>query len=396
MYWGEHPLMPKDIKLMPAGTVNAVMQGPDYSRAYRKRGIREMAYTSTQGERRFFTEYGPCSTEPSLAAGRVENMTASLRANIHRPEAEGNVLGTIVAAWDDSGLNSETFWLGYATGSAVGWNPSESGADPAEATTAFMASFYGLSAIDMETVYLRLNEAAEFWESTWDRIPGRRGPSFKRQYHPRRDLALALPHLPDAATLDNRPFWQTRYADVIAKARQAQPGFAQLVGLLHANILRASRKPGISHNLAVLLSIAQLLEHQVHLICGLARVETLLTQARQAWDVVRPADAISSLHAAGKLVRDLIADREARFESTKSVWEQTRLPRAMNVGRKKFIWIQDDTKDHVADRTDDLGYLVGPQRELNLEAWADQLDKATAAFARKFGAISPVPEYLQD
>ena len=394
MYWGEVPLTPKEVKRMPPGTVNAVMQGPDYSRAYRDRGIRELVYTSTQGERRFFPEYGPCSTEPSLAHGRVEAMTDSLRAGISRKEAEGNVLGTVVAAWDDSGLNSETFWLGYTTASAIAWNPS--GAAPAEATSTFMANFYGPGAVDMETAYLLLNEAAEFWESSWDRVPSRRGPSFKRQYHPRRDLTLALPQLPDPVTLDNRPFWQSRYADLIAKAPRAQANFAQLIGLLHGNILRASGKQGVSHNLAVLLSIARLLEHQVHLIAGLARAETLLTQARQAWDAVRPADAIAALRSAGKLVRDLAADREARFESLKTVWEKTRLPKGVDVGRKKFVWIGDDTKDHVADRTADLGYLVGPQRDLNLETWADQLDKTTKSFARKFGAISPVPEYLQD
>jgi len=36
----------------------------------------------------------------------------------------GNPIGAYGAAWDDSGLHSETFWLGWSTVAQYGWNPA--------------------------------------------------------------------------------------------------------------------------------------------------------------------------------------------------------------------------------------------------------------------------------
>ena len=33
-------------------------------------------------------------------------------------------MGVFVAGWADMGLHPETFWLGYATIAAAGWNPA--------------------------------------------------------------------------------------------------------------------------------------------------------------------------------------------------------------------------------------------------------------------------------
>ncbi|MCX7592105.1 MAG: beta-N-acetylhexosaminidase, partial [Kiritimatiellae bacterium] len=139
MYWGEHPMQPEHVKLLPPGTINAVMLEPERSRAYRKRGIRELVYTPTQGARLLFPDYWPCRSGSGMVDdGRLVTMTRKIREDAHR---ENNVLGTLIAAWDDSGLNNETFWLGWVVGSAAGWNPN--GADPEEATSAFMNTFYG-------------------------------------------------------------------------------------------------------------------------------------------------------------------------------------------------------------------------------------------------------------
>lgn len=388
MYWGEHPMEPRHIKLLPAGTVNSVLLEPERSKEYKKRGIKELVYTPIQGTRWFFPDYWPCRSGNGATESRLVNLTNKIRTDGHR---EDNILGTIIGAWDDSGLNSETFWLGWTVVSAVAWNPA--GADAEEATSSFMSTFYGQTAYGMENVYLLLHELADFWTASWDRIPSRRGPSFMRRYHARRDLSLALPHVPDPLTLDNRPFWQAHYADLLAKASEAQVSFERLIGLLHGNVLRARRN---RHNLQVLLSIAKLLEHQVVLIQGLARVEKTLDGARESWDVVRPNDALGHLRSAARQMRELVADREGRFETLKAVWEKTRMPKGMADGKKVFVHIQDDTKNHTGDRTADLGYLVYSQRDLDLEGWARQLDAVIDQFAAKFGAMAPEPDYMQD
>ncbi|MDD4889867.1 MAG: beta-N-acetylhexosaminidase [Phycisphaerae bacterium] len=388
MYWGEHPMQPEHIKLLPAGTVNAVMLEPERSKEYRKAGIGELVYSPIQGTRLFFPDYWPCRSGQGGIDSRLDGMTRTIRANGHR---EDNVLGTIIAGWDDSGLNNETFWLGWTVGNAVAWNPA--GAEAEEATSSFMTTFYGQTTYGMENVYLLLHELADFWVSSWDRIPSRRGPSFMRRYHARRDLSLALPHIPEVATLDNRPFWQAHYAPLLAKASEALVSFERLTGLLHGNILRARRN---RHNLAVLLSIAKLLEHQVVLLQTLARVETTLTDARAAWDVVRPGDALGHLRRAVGMVKGLVADRESRYATLCGVWGQTRKPKGMSDGKKVFVHIQDDTKNHTGDHTPDLGYVVEAQRNLDLEGWARQLEAVIDAFAAKFGAMAPEPEYMQD
>ncbi|MGQ9663375.1 MAG: glycoside hydrolase family 20 zincin-like fold domain-containing protein [Kiritimatiellia bacterium] len=388
MYWGEHPMGPEHVKLLPPGTINAVMLEPERSREYRKRGIRELVYTPTQGARLLFPDYWPCRSGSGVEEGRLAAMTRKIREDAHR---ENNVLGTLVAAWDDSGLNNETFWLGWAVGSAAGWNPW--GAGYGEAVSSFMLAFYGPNVHGMEEAYLLLHELTDFWISSWERIPSRRGPSYMRRYHPRRDLILALPHIPDPVTLNNRPFWRQHYGELLKKADEYLVVCERLSGLLYANMLRASRN---KHNLEVLLSLARLMEHQVLFLRTLARVEDELSEARKDWDVVRPGDALQHLHNAVQMVRRLERDREERYQQLVTVWERTRKPKGAPVGRKVFVHIQDDTKNHTADHAPDLSYLIEAYRNLNLEQWTQELEKVATAFQKKYGAIEPEPDYMMD
>jgi len=245
----------------------------------------------------------------------------------------------------------------------------------------------------MEDAYLLLHEVTDFWIASWERVPSRRGPSFMRRYHPRLDLTLTLPHVPDPETLDNGPFWREHYAGLLAKADAAEAQTERLVGLLNANVLQAERN---GHNLQVLLSIARLLGHQVTLLRTLARVEEELSAARKSWDVVRPNDALGHMQSAVRLVRGCVAEREQRYAELVDVWERTRKPKGMKEGRKKFVHVQDDTKNHTGDHTADLGYVVEAERGLNLEGWVERLEAVMAQFREKFGAIEPEPDYMMD
>jgi len=92
MYWGEHPMTAADVKNLPPGTINSVLLDAERSREYKKRGIREIVYTPTQGTRLFFPDYWPCRSGRGGSEGRLVTMTNKIRADGHR---EDNILGTL-------------------------------------------------------------------------------------------------------------------------------------------------------------------------------------------------------------------------------------------------------------------------------------------------------------
>lgn len=389
MCWAEHPMTAEHMKYLPAGLINTVMREEERSRECRKAGIKEVIYTPTQGTRLFFPDYWRSQSGQGVKEGRLWTTTNEIRSRARREE--GNVIATLVAAWDDSGLNAETFWLGWTTGNAVGWN--QQGADVDEMVAAFMRQFYGPSAVGMTDAYRLLHDVTDFWIDSWNRAPSRRGPSFMRRYHPRRDLTLPLPNVPDPETLDNRPFWREQHAGLLTKADAAEVQFARLTGLLTENMLRAEHN---RHNLEVLLSIALLLGHHVELLHTLAAIEDALSAARKAWDIVRPNDAIGNLRAAAGMARKCIAAREERYVALKATWEKNRKEKGMSEGGRDFVDIKDTTKNHTGEHTADLSYVVEAERGLNMEGWVERLEKVIDQFANGWGAIDPEPDFMMD
>ena len=189
IFWGEYPLKPEDIPSLPSYMINGEVYGPRYDPLFKKHGIRQTIYTSTQGEERHFPEYYPMPAGKNLhAAGRrrelskVEQIIRSLATNPARKNAE--LMGVVNAGWADSGLHAETFWLGYAAGTAAGWNPAGPGAE--QATANFYRLFYGWNAVDMDKVYRLMTSQAQFWSDSWET-----GPLESAQGH----LGEPQPHL---------------------------------------------------------------------------------------------------------------------------------------------------------------------------------------------------------
>ena len=388
MYWGERPMDAPDVVNLPPGTINAVQQSEAMSATYRRRGIRELCYNSTQGMRPWFPDYWRVRSGhvfDGAGEGRLDEMTRKIRTDGHR---ENNVTGSLIAAWDDAGLHCETFLLGYVTASAVGWNPAAPSVD--EAVACFMHQFYGPGARGMVDAYRRLDELADFWTSSWDRVPSRRGPAFMPRWHQRTDLTLGVPNLPDADTLDHRPFWRQRYGELARRAGELEGRIERLIGLLGENLLCVERN---RHSVEVLLSIGRMMRHHVMLLRTLWEAEGLLDEARQAWAQVRPSRAASLLRSAARRVRDCVRDRQQAFAALVTTWEKARLPKGAAVDGKSYVHIHDTTKDHFADRTADLSYLIGPELGLGLDGWADRLAQIAEQFASAHGHQKPKPEH---
>lgn len=184
--WGEYPLTAKDIASLPSYLVNGVYDS-EVAALYKKQGIHQMIYTSTQGVEPLFPEYYNYPNnkfesvdntkskvltddemqQGELGRGRVEGLLKTISSSI--AEKKASFIGSIVAGWGDSGLNPETFWLGYAAGSAAGWNHEEMTSK--NLSDRFFRSFYGSEPTKIEKIYQLMSSQSQFWDDSWEWAP---------------------------------------------------------------------------------------------------------------------------------------------------------------------------------------------------------------------------------
>ena len=182
MFWGEYPMKPKDLQALPNYVVNGEVYGPDFDREFHRLGIRQMIFTSAEGEEQLFPGYYPLPDEYSLhhpktdiqhlvttdgITSRDNSRVADIVNRISFDSSRGNasLIGEINCGWADKGLHPETFWLGHVAGGAAGWRP---GTSPEEITSAFYSLFYGRGTVDMNTVYQMMSYQARSWEDSWE------------------------------------------------------------------------------------------------------------------------------------------------------------------------------------------------------------------------------------
>jgi hexosaminidase len=373
--WGEWPMRAVDVPRLPSGIINAVYQNDEMSAAYAKQEIRELIYSPVQGSRPLFPEYFHSPDSQGKRPARLDSISETIRRGPCRPF---DPLGVLMAAWDDSGLHMETFWLGWVLGCAWGWNP---GLPPKEEAIAqFCGLFHGPVAVRMPAVYRGLDSLARFWTNAWDPAPSKRGPSYKRQWHPRFDRTIALPHLPNPENLDNRPFFKRSYAQLLADAAEAKLLLGRVQDILMENMGRTDRN---RYALEVFLSLCALFGDFIAMLELLAELESRLDAAREDVGNVNFQRAALTLEAAAGLARRYVADREVTMKELTATWEKGRCPKGCAVNGRDFLHIQDDTKNHGADWTPDLGYLLKPSRDLDIGGWADHLQQVAADFRKQ-------------
>ena len=387
--WVEYPVITRHIPLLPSDLINGVMaDDPDHVQAEKDHGIRQLIYTSMQGEESLFPDHLSVEGEQDVARGRLQSAYETILAKA----SSGNPVGVYCAAWDDSGLHNETFWLGWATVARYGWKP---GIPSVEQNTAeFMSVFYGPRVAGMPDVYRRMQAQARFYDRSWDRVVSRvRGPGYgnsegKGIGTTRYDRTLPPPPLPSLPGLDFVPAYAGRYARLVDEARRMLLENDVVLQLLHENVLKADRN---LHNLEVFVSIAEFAGHHNRMILGMAEIESRLRSARAAAERGRPGDAVEQLLGAYRQARSVVEERERTYGFLKAVWEKSRFPKGQEVGGRKFVHVLDDTKDHRADRRADLSYLIAPEESIGLEKWMEQLEAVTQAYAKSNKVAVPSP-----
>jgi hypothetical protein len=374
--WVEYPLLTKHISLLPPDIIDGVMgSNKEFINEEKKIGLRQLAYSSTQGAEFLFPNH----------FSRLDNISQTVRKGI---AAGADPIGTFAAAWDDSGLHEETFHLGWATVAQYGWTPY--GPTVEQNVADFMDVFYGPGSPEMRSVYQSLIEGARFFESGCDEVLStERGKGYgnsrgKGIGNERTDEILILPEIPAAKTLSISANFSERYASLIEDAEEMKEKNSDLVYKLTAYVGKVERN---RYNLEVFLSIANLERYFIQTVLTLHEAEELMIKAESAAADGEPSDAVANLTEASNRVSELIEWSDWMWENLTHTWEKSRFEKGRSVDGRNFLHVMDDVKDHRADRRAGLDYLIAPFQRMDLPGWRDQLNERI----NKYAAVHNVP-----
>jgi len=381
LIWAEYPLLAEHVPMLPADVIDGVIGEEEYLEAERKLGIRQLGYVSMQGSELLFPDH--LSQEGQ--SGRLETAFEYLRSGRHW---RGNPIGVFGAAWDDSGLHNETFWLGWSAVAQWGWNPDA--ASPEQHAAEFMRFYYGPQARGMIEIYRTLQGQARAWQRSWERVVSRvRGPGYGNSYGKGRgttryDLTLEPPPLPELPDLKVTPRLRERYAERFQQAPARALENDRLVHAIQENFALAERN---RYNLEVLLALSRFIGQHWRLLGAMAAAERDLLEAAAAAEKKDPARAVGHLVAAYNRIGRLRRQSERIFAELTAVYEKGRFPKGQAVAGRKFVHVFDDTKDHWADRTPDLSFMMAPERSIGLDEWR----KSLAEIIQNYAARHKVP-----
>jgi hypothetical protein len=352
----------------------------------KERGVTSLVYSPQQGEELLFPGYLPAET-PSRrrpVEGRLQDPANVVAATL---AAGADVSGTFAAAWGDSGLHSETFWLGWAAVTQYGWTPETPSVEQSIAD--FMDVFYGPGSQDMAGVYRTLMDGARFYEEAWDRAPATRlKPSYgswagKGRGTVRIDYTLTPPALPfgydeDVITEDR---FSRLYAEVLAGAPAMRRRIDEAIHILQGRLNNSRNR----YNVEVLLSIAHFEGHFLDMVLDLKRAEDALLEASALQRQERFKDAHARLNQAHRIVAGSLTARAAMWTDLQQVWEKSWYPKGQSVGGRNFVHVLDDVKDHRADRRVGLDYMLEPFDNIGLEEWNRKLEAYARDYANSYG-----------
>ena len=133
------------------------------------------------------------------------------------------------------------------------------------------------------------------------------------------------------------------------------------------------------YNLEVLIAIASLERYAMNTVINLARVEDYLVSASKAGS--DHTKAVNLLVEASKLSEKIVQEQNTMWTNFTTTWNKSRLPKNESVGDKDYYHIQDDVKDHFADRRKGLDFMLAPFERIGIEDWRKQLNEIIHRFA---------------
>ena len=387
LVWAEFPLRLEHVKLLPEGIIDGAVGEASFLAAEKERNIRQLQYSSMQGAELLFPNVFTLEDE----RGARSNLETAYAASVSARAMGGDPIGAYGAAWDDSGLHGETFWLGWSTVAQYGWNP---GRAPLQQHVAeFMSLYYGPRVTGMEEIYRGLQKQARVWERTWEYVPSRTvltryGGYFGKGLSTHRsDMTLGTPMINDLPDWFPDPLWADRYRAWVAEARVRSAENHRLQQAIQTNLGLADRN---RYNLEVFLALARFIDHHWQLLLDLEQAENMLKEGQGLAIDNKYADAVARLTAVYDLVDKIRKERLATYDDLKAVFEKSRYPKGRAVNGRPFVHVFDDVKDHWADRRADLSYMIAPEENIGLEKWNAELAQFIRTYAQWNGVAAPV------
>lgn len=381
LVWAEYPLLPQHVKMIPPDVIDGVVGEPEYIPIEKQLGMRQLAYVSMQGAEHLFPGNLAMETETGFNRGRLYDAYQSISTGRHW---RLNPIGVFGAAWGDTGLHSETFWMGWSAVAQYGWNPGATSVD--EHAAKFVEIYYGPRTRGLIEAYRMMQRQGKSWERTWETVVSRvRAAGYGNSYGKgrgteRRDMTLSPPPLPVLPDLSVPRAANDKFAGFLAEARARQVENDQLLMTLQTNFGLADRN---QYNLEVFVALARFMGHHWRLLSAMGGVEQSLRQAETSAQKKEHARAVGLLVRAHNSMEQVENEGAVVFAQLKTVWEKGSYPKGQSVGGQSFIHVLDDTKDHWADRTADLGYLMQPESSIGLPAWRSSLAKVIQSYAKQ-------------
>ncbi|MGH9722066.1 MAG: hypothetical protein ACRD8O_17800, partial [Bryobacteraceae bacterium] len=385
--WVEYPVLAEHIKLLPADIIDGVMGESEYAPHEKAKGMRQLVYFSTQGAEYLFPDHLPdLSDAPTgeFERGSPQGRVRSALQDITYGRVwQVNPIGVFGAAWDDSGLHNETFWLGWSAVAQYGWTPGTPSAEQHAAE--FMRLYYGARSEGMLEIYSLMQTQSRAWQRLWDRVVSRvRKPGYGNSYGKGRgtaryDLTLTAPPLPAPAGLKVEPAFAKKYERFLAEARALTPQNDRLIHQLQVQLGAVERN---HYNLEVFLSLARFAGHHFRLLTALAAAERSFAQAAESAGQQRHEQAAGQLVNAHNRVSRIESEGAETFRQLTAVFEKSRFPKGQSVGARQFVHVLDDTKDHWADRTPGLGFMYAPEQSIGLKQWLKDLYGVIQTYAK--------------
>ncbi len=377
--WIEFPLLSEDIHKLPSGMIDGVVN-EDWIDELNKAGIQQLIYNSIQGEERLFPNYFPTRYRDTESKGNLYSASVRGASALKRG---ANLIGSFTAAWDDSGLHDELFWLGWVTGTQYAWSVGKPSLE--QNTADFMDAFYGYNSPDMIEVYRLLEDGARFYQDLWDNVISKeRAPGYgdwdgKGIHSERFDQTLET--LP-APAIGSEPVFRKKYAAKIEKASIVARDNERLINLLMRDLSQISRN---RYNIEVMLSIAYLEKYTINTLLNLCTIEDYLMEASKTGN--KNALTMELMVKAYNLSGEIIKGQEEAGKELTTVWEKSRFEKCRSVNGRDFVWVLDDLKDHFADRRLGLNYMLAPFERMEIEKWQKQLKVVITDFSKNHNLV---------
>jgi hexosaminidase len=401
LFWGGLPFVPSDIASLPPYLIDgALWPNKRFDEAPPAANIKHMILTGTVGWKELlFPSYcirpaaemlpGPAggAYQPVPPGSGVISQMFNLISYTPQRKYAG-IMGVNVAGWGDEGLNTETMWLGYITGTAPAWHPGAE--SPRELMASFYRLFYGSGAKNMGRLYQLMSEEAQFYKDSWNvaasnarkGIWGDYAPVIYKPRMPAEDQTLPLPPPPSGDLLNRDTGWARLNAK---RLRLASSFFSQsdtLMDLLNRDLQSVQFN---HYNLEIYVSIAGLYRQNLEMLMGLQRINTLLDSAKKAAAKAQTREAVEDVDQALNLAWKIREQRNTAYADAVHIWDKGWYPRVKEANGRKYLPGVDDVKDHLPMRTVDLSYLIYRELLLPLGKWYDNVEATRNQYAKGYG-----------